>query len=115
MSTNNHSDSNKKFEEALELLNAAARDKKDEIQGLLGDKYTDIRRVIEQTAKQQSKNLKRAQRVAGQWINENEETLRDMASDVDEEVRQNPWQYIAGAAVGALLLGFILGSSSRNK
>ncbi len=119
MSTNNHnnhhSDSSKKFEEALELLNAAAREKKDELQGLLTDKYTDIRKIIEGTAKEQTKNFKRAQRVAGKWINENEETLRDMASEVDEEVRQRPWQYIAGAAVGALLLGFILGSSSRNK
>ena len=115
MSTNNHSDSNKKFQEALELLNEAAREKKDEIQGLLGDKYSDIRQIIEQAAKKQQKTLKQAQRLAGEWMEGGEETLRDVASEVDEKVHENPWQYIAGAAVGALLLGFILGSSSRNK
>ena len=113
--SSNHSESNKKFEEALQLLNEAAKDKKDEIQGLLGDKYTDIRSIIEQAAKKQQKTLKQARRVAGEWIEEGEETLRDVASDMDEKVHENPWAYIGGAAVGALLLGFILGSSSRNK
>ena len=114
MSSDN-SNSNKKFEEALQLLNDAAKEKKDEIQGLLGDKYSDIRRIIEQAAAKQQKNLKQAQRVAGEWIEESEEKFREMASDVDESVHENPWPYIGGAAVGALLLGFILGSSSRNK
>ncbi len=107
--------SSKKFEEALQLLNDAAKEKKDEIQNLLSDKYTDIRKIIEQTASQQKQNLKRAQRVAGEWIEEGEETLRDVAAEVDENVHENPWPYIGGVAIGALLLGFILGSSSRNK
>lgn len=114
MSTDN-STSSKKFEEALQLLNDAAREKKDEIQNLLGDKYTDIRRIIEQAASKQQKNIKRAQRVAGEWLEEGEEKFREVAEDMDEKVHENPWQYIGGAAVGALLLGFILGSSSRNK
>ena len=114
MSTN-HSESSKKFQEALELLNDAAREKKEEIQGLLGDKYSDIRQIIESAAKKQKQTLKQARRVAGEWIEEGEETLRDVASEVDEQVRENPWQYIGGVAIGALLLGFILGSSSRNK
>ena len=113
--SNNNSESNKKFEDALQLLNEAAREKKDEIQDLLGDKYTDIRRIIEQAASKQQKNLKRAQRVAGEWIDENEEKLREVASEVDESVHENPWPYIGGVAVATLLLGFILGSSSRNK
>ena len=42
--------STKKFEEALHLLNEAAREKKEEIQNLIGDKYTHIRGAIEETA-----------------------------------------------------------------
>ena len=110
-----NANSSKKFEEALQLLNEAAKDKKDEIQNLLGDKYTDIRKIIEQAAAKQKQNLKHAQRVAGEWIEEGEETLRDVASEVDERVHENPWPYIGGVAIGALLLGFILGSSSRDK
>ena len=114
MSSDN-ANSSKKFEEALELLNEAAKEKKDEIQNLLGDKYTDIRHLLEQTAAKQKQNLKRMQRVAGEWAEEGEERIREVASDVDESVHENPWPYIGGVAIGALLLGFILGTSSRNK
>jgi ElaB/YqjD/DUF883 family membrane-anchored ribosome-binding protein len=107
--------STKKFEEALQLLNEAAKEKKDEIQNLLGDKYSDIRKVIEQAAGKQKQNLKRVQRVAEDWMEEGEEKLRDVVTEVDERVHENPWPYIGGVAVGALMLGFILGSSSGNK
>lgn len=115
MSTDN-STSTKKFEEALQLLNEAAKEKKEEIQHLLGDKYNDIRQIIEQQASKQKQHLKRVQRVAGDWIDEGEERVREVVSDLDENVHENPWPYIGGVAVGALLLGFILGgSSSKNK
>ena len=114
MSTDNLS-SNKKFEEALHLLNEAAKEKKEEIQNLLGDKYSDIRRIIENQALKQKQNLRRVQRVAGDWIEEGEEKVREVVTDLDENVHENPWPYIGGVAVGTLLLGFILGSSSRNR
>ena len=110
-----NSNSTRKFEEALHLLNEAAKEKKDEIQNLLGDKYTDIRRIIEQTAAKQKQNIKLASRVAGEWMEDSGEKLREVASEVDDRVHENPWPYLGGVAIGALLLGFILGSSSRNK
>lgn len=113
MSTDNGS--NRKFEEALELLNEAAKEKKEEIQNLLSDKYSDIRRILEQTAARQKQNLRRAQRVAGEWVEEGGEAVQEIASELDENLRENPYPYLGGVAVGALLLGFILGSSSRNK
>ena len=114
MSVDN-ANSTKKFEEALHLLNEAAREKKDEIQNLLSDKYVDIRRVIEQQTSKQKENLKRAQRVAGELIEGGGEKVREVAAELDENVHENPWPYIGGVAVVALLLGFILGSSSKNK
>ena len=111
----NNSHSTKKFEEALQLLNEAAREKKEEIQSLIGDKYSQLRDVLEDSAKKGRKNLKRARSEAEDWIGENTEDLREAVSDLDERVHENPWAYLGGVAVGALLLGFILGSTSRNR
>ena len=105
----------KKFEDALNLLNEAAREKKDEIQNLIGEKYTHIRGVLEDTAAKGRKNYRRVKQTAEDFLAEGGDSLRAAADDLDDRVRENPWGYIGGVAVGALLLGFILGSSSRNK
>ena len=110
-----NSQGNKKFEEALQLLNEAARDKKEEIQNLLGNKYSEIRELLEETASKQKKNFAQARRVAEDWMEEGGEQVREVVEDIDDKVHENPWPYIGGVAIGALLLGFILGSSSRNK
>jgi ElaB/YqjD/DUF883 family membrane-anchored ribosome-binding protein len=110
---NNHS--SKKFEEALHLLNEAAREKKEEIQNLLNGRFTDIRDVVEDAAKKGRKNYRRVKESAEDWLGEGTESIREVASELDDKVHENPWAYLGGVAVGALLLGFILGSSSRNR
>ena len=62
--------STKKFEEALQLLNDAAREKKDEIQSLLGDKYTHIRGVIEDATVKGRKNFRRVKQTAEDFLEE---------------------------------------------
>ena len=110
-----NNNSTRKFEEALQLLNEAAREKKEEIQNLIGDKYSQLREVIEESATKGRKNFRRAKNEAEEWLDDGGESLREVASDLDERVHDNPWGYLGGVAMGALLLGFILGSSSRTK
>jgi ElaB/YqjD/DUF883 family membrane-anchored ribosome-binding protein len=38
----------------------------------------------------------------------------DIAGDLDQRVHRNPWAYIGGAAVAALLLGLLLSRSRRD-
>ena len=38
-----------------------------------------------------------------------EEKVKEVAKVVDISVHENPWPYIGGVALGALLLGYILG------
>lgn len=108
--TNNHA-SAKKFEEALQLLNEAAREKKDEIQNLLNNKYSDIQSLIRTTAKSKVAEMGRYREVAEEALGESAEKLKGAAEDVDKKVRENPWPYVGGAALAALLLGFIMGNS----
>lgn len=107
--------SNKKFEEALELLNEAARDKKQEIQQLFGDKYSTIKSALQDAASQQGERLNRLRQQATDAYETGSERVREVAAEVDEKVKENPWPYIGGVAVGALLLGFILGASRNSK
>lgn len=112
--TNHRSNgSAKKFEEALELLNEAARDKKDEIQNLLTDKYSDIQGLIRKTAKAKVAEASRYKDAAEEMFEEGAEQLKSVASDVDKKIHDNPWPYVGGAALAALLLGFIMGNSKE--
>ena len=42
------------------------------------------------------------------------EKAKVAAKAVDESVHNSPWLYIGGVAVGALLLGYILGRKSKD-
>ncbi len=110
-----NNNSNKKFEEALHLLNEAAREKKQEIQQLFGDKYTHIRQAVEEAASISGARLNRVRDVAGEALEYGSERVKQVASDLDENVKENPWPYLGGVAIGALLLGFILGASRNNR
>jgi ElaB/YqjD/DUF883 family membrane-anchored ribosome-binding protein len=107
--------SNEKFEEALHLLNEAAKEKKEEIQNLLTDKYRHIQDAVQQVAVKNREAWTRTRRLAEDALGEGGEKLKEAASEIDERVHENPWPYIGGVAIGALLLGFILGGSSRNR
>src|SRR3990167_3882026 len=105
--------SNKKFEDALHLLNEAAREKKHEIQSILGNKYSHIREVIQESASDRIADFNRLKKQAQVVIEQGSEKAKEAVTDLDKKVHQNPWPYIGGAAVGALLLGYLLGSSKR--
>ena len=112
MDSNGH----KKFEEAIHLLNQAAKEKKEELQNLLRSKYGDIREVLEHAAGEHRERLsEEAKKIAEDALNEGRLRLKEAAEEVDASVRQNPWPYIVGAAVTALIVGYLLGSSSKEK
>ena len=94
--------SNAKISEALELLNEAAKEKKDELKGLISNRYTHIREAMTSTAEH-----------AQEVINQGKEKVQEIAGDVDKRVHKDPWVYIGGAAVASLLLGYLMGSKRK--
>lgn len=108
-STNGH----KKLSDALQVLNDAATEKKEEIQGLLNDRYKDLRTFVRHTAASNRKAIKKFRRSAEDLIEEGQERITDAATNVDKNVRKNPWAYIGTAAGVAIVVGFLMGRSNR--
>ncbi len=95
-----------KINEALRLLDEAARDKKHELRDLMGDQYHHLRDAVVEG----EHNLLR---MAARAKDEGMEKAKKAAGDVDKHVRDHPWPYIGGIAVTALLVGYIMGRNRR--
>ncbi|MBF0215842.1 MAG: DUF883 domain-containing protein [Candidatus Omnitrophica bacterium] len=102
--------SSAKITEALELLNEAAKEKKDEIKGLITDKYSHIRQAMGAGAEQGKQMYDKVRQLAQNTLAEGEEKVKKAACEADKRVHKDPWAYIAGTAVVSLLLGYVMGS-----
>ena len=96
----------KRINEALELLNEAAKDKKAELQNIVADKYSSLKSVLGEVAEG-------LQQQARGTYKHGKEKIKDLASKSDKSVHKNPWQYLGGTAIGFLILGFFLGRSTK--
>ena len=112
MSSNEHI-SNRKIDEALKLLREAAQEKKCHVEDLLGKKYTHLKDAFLDATAEGKEGFSQVREAAGEAIAEGEARLKEVASDVDLQVRQDPWLFIGAAAVGALFLGYLLGSAKK--
>jgi ElaB/YqjD/DUF883 family membrane-anchored ribosome-binding protein len=94
--------STEKLNEALAHLNEAAKERREELQTLLAEKYTDLKAAFGGAAG-----------AGGDWFKEQGREVGDTAklaaSTVDHSLRKHPWYYVGGAAVGGLLIGLLIG------
>lgn len=96
----------KRINEALELLNEVAKDKKAELQKMVTGKYSNLKSVLSGVAEG-------LQHQARETYEQGKEKVKDLASEADESVHKNPWPYLGGTALGFLILGFFLGRSRK--
>ena len=90
-----------KLNESLAHLDQAARERREELNKLLTDKYTDLKSAVGEAAGASAVWLKEQGREVG-------DKAGQVARSVDHSVHGHPWYYIGGAALGGLLLGFLL-------
>jgi ElaB/YqjD/DUF883 family membrane-anchored ribosome-binding protein len=83
----------------------------------MSDKYMHLKKVIVETEGNLVQSLsdarKHAVEAAAHARDVSVEKAREVAHDVDKNVHHNPWPYIGGTAVVALLLGYILGRNRK--
>ena len=110
---NAHDHSNEKIQEALKLLEEAACEKRDALKTLISERYTHLKDAMSDSELNVKESFNRmSHRTAEQaqrFREVGEDRVREVASQVDENVHNNPWPYIGGAAVASLMLGYILG------
>lgn len=109
--------SSENFAAALKLLEEAAKQKKDELKAVMSDKYTNLRSLILEKEGSLMKSLAAAKDQAFEMTahakDAGVEKAREIASEVDKNVHQNPWPYIGGSALVGVLLGYLLGRNSK--
>jgi ElaB/YqjD/DUF883 family membrane-anchored ribosome-binding protein len=96
----------KRINEALELLNEVAKDKKAELQDMVSDKYSNLKSALGGVAE-------KLQHQARESYVQGKEKVKELACEVDESVHKNPWPYLGGTALGFLILGYFLGRSKK--
>jgi ElaB/YqjD/DUF883 family membrane-anchored ribosome-binding protein len=89
----NNANSTQKLEEALNLVNETAKEKKEQLINLMEQKYSNLRVLLSDVA-----------------LN-NREILGQVRRMAEKKVRRNPLGTIGGVAAGSLLLGFLFGVS----
>ncbi len=97
----------KRINEALELLNEVAHDRKAELEAAVRNKYTDFTSLVSALSNE-------AKSRASEKFEAGKQEIVDVAGDIDQRVRRNPWGFIGGAALTGLLLGLLLGRSRRD-
>ncbi len=106
-------DSSEKISEALKLLEEAAKEKKEDLRKLASDKYVHLKSALASAEHTAAETLSAAQKRAIEaMIHAREvgtEKVKQAATVVDDHVRANPWPYLGGTAIVALLTGYFMG------
>ena len=98
-----------KIQEALELLNDAAQEKKDEVYELLGSKYESLKEVFENAAENGHELVGEAKKRIAKGLHAEEKKIKEIAAEMDKKIRRKPWVVLGSVALGSLVLGLIFG------
>jgi ElaB/YqjD/DUF883 family membrane-anchored ribosome-binding protein len=113
------------IDEALQVLENAARERSQDLQDLIQSKYANIKDVlsiqpetknrIREFGERVQENVRHGRDSVNEMMHTGSQRVTDTAGKVNKEVHTHPFQVISGVAVSALLLGFILGTRKHSE
>ena len=106
----------KSINHALEVLNVAAIDSSAEIKDMINKDYKRIKETLAEVKPEVKGALREMREVSKESIGEAKEkllkTTKETAGKVDETAHRHPWYFVAGSAVAAGVMGFLLGKKT---
>lgn len=103
-----------KMDEAFELLNKAVKEKEEEINRLIIEKYVDIKNKMSEAIGNNRLTEVMLQNLSGA-IHKGEDRLKEMTVGIDKKFQKNPWLCLGVAAAGCFLWGYITRESKYSK
>jgi ElaB/YqjD/DUF883 family membrane-anchored ribosome-binding protein len=98
-----------KIDEALALLNEAAKGQKDEISTLISEKYANLKNTLsgaesklEDQAQEGVERLKELKEAAANQA-------KSTAGHIDRRAHEDPWKTLGWTVLGALAVGVLIG------
>lgn len=104
-----------KIHEALQLLDEAAKEKKEELGQLLAEKYSQVRDVMYEATESYKEVVLETRHSLNKVVSDGEERIKEVTTGIDKRVHDNPWLFLGMAAVGFFLSGYVIGGSMRSE
>lgn len=98
-----------KIEGALQLLDEAAKETKEEISEMVREKYHHLEDSVARIEPAVRKNLKKISQQASETYDEGLKVAKQKAQSLDKSIHESPWVYIAGTALAGVVVGYFLG------
>ncbi len=97
------------IQEALTLLDEAAREKKEDIGDLVSGKYEALKEAFLGVEAEVADKAKQGAERLGELKDSATERMKEAAHQIDKKVHEDPWMTLGLPILGALAIGFLLG------
>jgi len=103
------------IDEALNVLDEAAKEKKEDLMKQIGDRYQNIRDVFGGSKEAVSKGVHEGKKNMEEMLKKGKMFTQASFKKADIEIRKNPMPYLVGTAVASMILGYTLHNGKNKK
>ncbi|HMQ10737.1 MAG TPA: hypothetical protein PKC21_07475 [Oligoflexia bacterium] len=93
---------------ALDILNEAKEEKKDEIQKMISQEYKEIKSVVDEIKPKVQYKAAQIQDDMMQAVNHVNKKVTDLKNEVDQKTKENPWKAVGIASAAAFVVGMLV-------